>query len=162
MIFSILIIILLVLGAVQGFRKGLFAQVSGIVSLILAVIFAMYYSQGVTNFVIDLLVKYLDKSLAVSEHYLTYVIVFLCLMLFSSVLFQGIGRYLNKFTQLPIISWGNSVLGVFAGVAIQYFLIFIILNITLASQSGWAKQQYANSELAQAIVKVEPQFDRAK
>lgn len=154
MLFSIVIILLLIFGAVQGYRTGLLVQISGIASLILALIFAMFYSQNVTQWINAMLVKFLKQDLSVGQNYGLYIVVFICLLLFTSEVFQSIGRMLAGLTKLPLIGLGNSLLGIIAGVAIQGLVVFICLNLMLATQSSWVRQQYHQSELAQRIVNV--------
>ncbi|GBG93617.1 colicin V production protein [Ligilactobacillus salitolerans] len=154
MLFSIVIILLLIFGAVQGYRTGLLVQISGIASLILAFIFAMFYSQSVTQWINAMLVKFLKQDLSVGQNYGLYIVVFICLLLFTSGVFQSIGRMLAGLTKLPLIGLGNSLLGIIAGVAIQGLVVFICLNLMLATQSSWVRQQYHQSELAQRIVNV--------
>lgn len=154
MFFTIGIIIFLVLGGLNGYRTGLLRQLSGLISILLAAVFAMYYSHDVTSWVTQVLVKYLDYDVSVSKNYLTYVVVFATLMIVVSTVFQGIGRWLNGFNRWPIFGLGNSILGILAGLVIQYLVIFIVINMLLSTQLSWVHQQYNTSQLAQIIVKV--------
>lgn len=153
MLFSGMIIVFLLIGAVHGYRTGLLLQVSSLISMVLAVIFAMYYSHDVTNWVTRIMVKYFHQSVSVAGNYITYVVVFVTLMLIVSGVFQSVGRWLNKINRWPLIGWGNSLLGIVAGVVISYLVILIGLNLLLATQSPWVHQQYTESQLAQLIVK---------
>lgn len=155
MILSAIIIIVLIFGAITGYKRGFILQLGGLLSLVLGVVFAMFYGQSVTNWLTSILTKYANMQFSVPERYFTNIVVFFILFLIVSGVFQGIWRSLNKLTKLPILHAGNSILGLFAGVAVQYVMIFVVLSLFLATSSNWIQQQYDDSTIAQSIVKVD-------
>lgn len=155
MILSAIIIILLIFGAITGYKRGFILQLGGLLSLVLGVIFAMFYGQTAANWATEMLTKYAHMQFSVPERYFTNIVVFFVLFTLASGVFQGIWRSLNNLTRLPFLHIGNSILGIFAGIAVQYLLIFVVLNLFLATSSNWVQQQYNDSTVAQRIVKID-------
>ncbi|KRK08921.1 CvpA family protein [Ligilactobacillus pobuzihii] len=155
MILTIIIILMLILGAYYGYQKGFVLQFGTLVSMFLGLIFAMYYNQNVAGWVTNILRQYADLQMSIPTRYFTNIVVFLFLFLLASGVFQGIWRWLNQLTRFPVVRFGNSLLGILAGLAVQYLTVFVVLNLLLMTQSSWLQQQYQQSSLAQSIVKVD-------
>lgn len=155
MILSIIVSILLAVGAAYGYRTGLFLQIFRLATISLSWIAAIFVYTPVTSFVYTLIHEKKETTLQVPSNTMNIVIFAILFFLFNMILWR-IVQTLNLFTSLPVIHLINRLFGSIVGLIIRYLMVFIFLNILITIPNQWIQSQYNHSPLSQKIVSKTP------
>ena len=157
---DIIVIIILALYAISGWRKGLILSIFGIVGYILSAIIAKIYSPDLTNYIINntsianVINEYMNKGVNnitqdvvansasniisdVAIKSLLGVVSFIIIFSITSLVISRVGRLINKVASLPILDGINSFGGMVFGLGKGLITTFIILAfVTFAIEVG--------------------------
>ncbi|MDA3614805.1 CvpA family protein [Polluticaenibacter yanchengensis] len=127
---DIILGVLIIIGAIKGFSKGLILSVFTFVSYIIGLLAAMKFSTVVAAYLGD------NSSVAKSVlPLLSFVLVFLL-----AVLLVRLGaRFIEKVVQLALLGWINRLGGILLYVA--WYLIFISVIVFYAGNIGIIKPE---------------------
>jgi membrane protein required for colicin V production len=117
MIIDVIVVILLVLALIQGYRRGLIVAVFSLVSIIVGLAAAIKLSAAVANH-LGHAVKVSDKWLPV----ISFAIVFIAIVF----LIRMGARAIQKLTEAMMLGWANRLGGIIL-YAVIYLTIFSIL-----------------------------------
>lgn len=136
-IIDIAIILILILGAVIGFKRGIFKQTVQSIGGILAVICAFVFTKPLAELLINILPAFNFKGIfdGISSMNILvyYVIAFLLLLLLFGILFRlllMLANFIEKFLKATILlAIPSKILGAIMGLIEYYLIIFVILYI---------------------------------
>lgn len=154
MILSIIVAVLLALGAVYGYQTGLVLQLVRLISVGLSWIAAILTCAPVTTFIYT--IGQNQQTTGQTPPRVMTIIIFAILFFLVNTLLWRLGRTLNLVTKLPVIHLLNGLLGAVVGLIIRYLIIFIALNIFILIPNDWVQSQYQASQLSQTIVTKTP------
>lgn len=107
-------LLILVYGALRGFHNGFVNELEGLVALILAMVSLVLVSGLVRGSMGD---QVSDKALAIALLIVIGVLYSLCRIIFGS---------LKLFAGLPVIRFVDEVLGLLAGTAKAFMLLYVV------------------------------------
>src|SRR6187431_1738763 len=141
MILDIIVVVILILAIIKGYRQGLIVALFSLIALIIGLAAALKLSVVVAG--------YIGKAVNVSDKWLpiiSFAVVFLIVVLLVRV---G-AKFIQKTVELAMLGWANRVGGIllYAGL---YIFIFSIL-IFYADQLGFIKSETKNESVAYAYV----------
>lgn len=120
---DIILLILLVLGAYEGFKKGFLLGLIGLVGFVVAVVLGFYFMDAMTVWLAE----------HVTEFNIAYPIVaFLIIFGISTILIQVVGKTLKKIMNIILLGSIDSIAG--AGLGILRVSFFISLFIWLGKE----------------------------
>jgi membrane protein required for colicin V production len=158
---DIVIVIILGLGAYEGFKQGFLISILGLIGFVAAIILGFYF--------MDTMADWLGEN--IKEISLGYPIVgFLVIFLISIVLIRIIGWLLKKVMDLILLGGIDSAAGGILGVVKAGFFISLFLWFTTEFKMDLPKKWLTNSEilgyikpLAPTVIEaVEPLFPSVK
>ncbi|MCS5491411.1 CvpA family protein [Algoriphagus limi] len=158
---DIVIVLLLALGAYEGYRKGFLLGILGIVGFVVALVLGFYFMEPAA--------QWLQENVETVN--LSYpVIGFLIIFIISVLLINGVGWVLKKFMDLTILGSFDQVAGLFFGVLKIGFFLSLFLWFTKEFDLDLPKKWERESELigyvepmAPAVIDaVEPFFPSVK
>lgn len=120
--FDVLVGILLLIAFIDGYRKGLIMQLVGLATLVLAAIFGGRLAERILPEIIRLI----DISPA-SARVLSFVLAFALIAIILSL----IGRLIQKFVDVVLLSFINRLLGSVVAMATMMLFLSILLNLIL-------------------------------
>lgn len=120
--FDVLVGILLLIAFIDGYRKGLIMQLVGLATLVLAAIFGGRLAERILPEIIRLI----DISPA-SARVLSFVLAFALIAIILSL----IGRLIQKFVDVVMLSFINRLLGSVISMGTMMFFLSILLNLIL-------------------------------
>ncbi|MCE1201332.1 MAG: CvpA family protein [Bacteroidia bacterium] len=135
-----IIFILLVLGAIGGYRNGLISEVTSLIALLLGFV-AAYHFSGITA-------EFLTEILGVGGRFLS-ILAFIVTLILVMMLIMGIGKLIEKFTESLMLGFFNRIAGAVFGLlkgALILSLLIMLLNFLKISdhlipsdkrQSSW-------------------------
>ncbi len=135
-----IIIILLLLGVISGYRSGLISEVTSLIALLLGFI-AAYHFSGITA-------EFLTEILGVGGRFLS-ILAFIVTLILVMMLIIGLGKLVEKFTESLMLGFFNRIAGGVFGLlksALILSLIIMMLNFLKISdhfisadrrQSSW-------------------------
>jgi membrane protein required for colicin V production len=141
MTFDIIYLLVLILAAWHGFRKGLVLGVFSLVAVIIGLAAAMKLSVVVAG--------YIGSAVRVSEEWLP-IISFLAVFILVLVLVRLGARAIEKGLQFAMLGWLNRLGGILLHTVI-YTIIFSIL-LFYAEQVGIARKENLESTLTYSFV----------
>lgn len=136
-IIDIAIILILILGAVIGFKRGFFKQTVQSIGGILVVIFALIFTKSLAELLIRILPAFNFKGLfdGISSMNILvyYVIAFLLLLLLFGIIFRlllMLANFIEKFLKATILlAIPSKILGAIMGLIEYYLIVFVLLYI---------------------------------
>lgn len=120
--FDVLVGILLLIAFIDGYRKGLIMQLVGLATIVLAAIFGGRIAERIFPEIIRLI----DISPA-SAKVLAFVLAFALI----AILLSLIGRLIQKFVDVVMLSFINRLLGSVISMGTMMFFLSILLNLIL-------------------------------
>lgn len=120
MIYDIIIGIILIIGLITGYKRGLVLKVFDFVKLLLA----LYLTPKCTGFVKSM---YIKLNINVEYNFLIYLTTFIIIMLIISLLTYVI----NKFVSQSNLGFINSILGSLVSFVEVYIISFVIMITSL-------------------------------
>jgi len=117
---DIVIVIPLVWGAYQGYKKGFVIELASLAALILGIYAAIYFSYYIAGLLGDN-TSLDDKYINITAFILTFILVVL------TVYF--IGRLIEKFIDILMLSFINRVAGIIFGIFKWAFLLSILIFV---------------------------------
>ena len=141
MILDIIIVVILLLAVIKGYRQGLIVALFSLLAFIVGLAAAIKLSVVVAG--------YIGKAVNISDKWLpiiSFAIVFLIVVL----LVRLGAKFLQKTVELAMLGWVNKIGGIllYAGL---YILVFSIL-IFYADQLGFIKPETKNESITYAYV----------
>jgi membrane protein required for colicin V production len=120
--FDILISILLLIALVNGYRKGLIMQLVGLATIVLAAIFGGRLAESIFPEIIGMI-----NLSPEAAKVLSFIIAFVLIAIVLSI----VGRLLQKFIDVVLLSFFNRLLGAVIAVGTMMLFLSIILNLVL-------------------------------
>lgn len=120
--FDLVVLILMLIALVNGYRKGLIQQLVGLAIIILSAIFG----GKLTAYILPELNRFLDLSPNLAR-----VLSFLLAFAAIAIVISLIGNLIQKFVNIILLSFVNRLLGSFIAVGTLMFILSIILNLVL-------------------------------
>lgn len=112
--------ILLLIAAINGFSKGFVEELAGLAGLVLGIWIAIHFSDMVANFLADSL-HWNFKQLSIVAFVITFVIVV--------ILVQIIGSVVNKMVKAVHLGFLNRLAGVILGLAKGALILSVLLIV---------------------------------
>lgn len=120
--FDLVVLILMLIALVNGYRKGLIQQLVGLAIIILSAIFG----GKLAAYILPELNRFLDLSPNLAR-----VLSFLLAFAAIAIVISLIGNLIQKFLNIILLSFVNRLLGSFIAVGTLMFILSIILNLVL-------------------------------
>ncbi|GHP12633.1 bacteriocin transporter [Lentilactobacillus fungorum] len=153
MIFNIGICLILVIGFLRGFHRGLVVALFNLVGWLAATVSAILFTAPLVDFVLQIDPNWSpNATIRLIIKWLAFLLIFITI----SSLVRIVRDLIRPVTKLPLISQANAILGALMNLISHYLLIFILLNFLLLLPSQTIQQQYDQSTLSQWIVKQTP------
>lgn len=145
--FDIILLILLVLGAYEGFKKGFLLGLIGLVGFVVAVILGFYFMDSMTVWLAE----------HVTQFNIAYPIVaFLIIFGISSLLIQIVGKILKKIMNIILLGSLDSLAGAGLGIVRVSFFISLFIWLGKEFEIDLAKRWTAESEMLEFIEPMAP------
>jgi len=136
-IIDIAIILILVLGAVVGFKRGFFRQTVQSIGGILVVIFALIFTKSLAGLLVRILPAFNFKGIfdGISSMNILvyYIIAFLLLLLLFGIVFRlllMLATFIENFLKATILlAIPSKILGAIMGLIEYYLIVFVLLYI---------------------------------
>lgn len=144
---DIVILIILVLGAYEGYKKGLLMTIVGLIGFVLAIILGVYFMDPVSK----MLAERLDQ--------LTFafpVIAFLIVFIITLLIVKIAGWILKKMMDLILLGSIDSIAGAILGIVKSAFFISLFMWLALSFELKMPKEWSAKSEYLQYIEPMAP------
>jgi membrane protein required for colicin V production len=129
---DIIIIIIIILFAWQGLRRGFIIGLATLVSLILGIYAALYYSDVTANWIKDNFSVSDDNSLIIA-----YIATFLLIVIIVFI----IGKILEKFIDRIALGFLNKIAGLIFGVIKAVILISIAIALINHYRPKWISEE---------------------
>jgi membrane protein required for colicin V production len=117
---DIILIILLLLAAFNGFRKGLITEVASLAALVLGVWGAIEFSYITSEFLTEKM-GWEPGNLNIISFIITFIVIV--------ILVHLVGNSLSKLVEAAMLGWANRITGLIFGVAKTAFILSILLLI---------------------------------
>lgn len=119
---DILILAVLLIGALKGFKRGFVSEIGGFIAIVLAFWAGLHYNGG-----FDDLVQHLTNTTAGSAHVIAAIAfaisIYVVLLLLSNVL--------AVFAKLPVLGLANNLLGIPVGILKAAVLVWAVIFVAL-------------------------------
>lgn len=149
-IFDIVIIILLVLGGIIGFKRGVIKEVIGLVCFILAFIIAYLLKDFVAGIIINNISGLNSVTSIIAYKLVTFLVLFILVLILSRIILK-LGNIVDKLVKATVIlEIPSKILGFIVGVIKYYLVIFVALLVV--SVFSIYNEQFNNSHLAPKIL----------
>lgn len=155
MVYTLVIILILALGLISGYRHGFVIMLVRLVAYAIAWLLTMAFSDKIATWLYSAFTNGSTTSTVTVPRVFSGVLFFIMFSIIYAIV-RRIGRDINMITRLPIIHQANALLGAVISLVIRYLFIFLVLNVLLLVPTTWTTAQYQNSSLAQTIVKKTP------
>lgn len=170
MMISTLIILLLILGAYRGSKRGLLLELLHIVGFIASIWIASQYYLPVSKW-IEMYIPYpsylpdtVSFALFTSEQALVLdqvfykAVAFIGILIVCGIIINIIGYVAKELGRLPIINEVNTIGGAVLGVVSNYITLFFLLSVVSLLPLEGAQKIYKESAIATYIVEKTPYF----
>ncbi len=117
---DLILILILLFAAINGFRKGLISEVASLAALVLGVWGAIKFSYLTTEF--------LTESLGLETNYIN-LISFILTFIVIVILVHLVGSSLSKLVEVVMLGWLNRITGLVFGFLKTAFILSILLLI---------------------------------
>ncbi|MBQ3469116.1 MAG: CvpA family protein [Bacilli bacterium] len=149
-IFDIVIIILLVLGGIIGFKRGVIKEVIGLVCFILAFIIAYLLKDFVAGIIINNISGLNSVTSIIAYKLVTFLVLFILVLILSRIILK-LGNIVDKLVKATVIlEIPSKILGFIVGVIKYYLVIFVALLVV--SVFSIYNEQFNESHLAPKIL----------
>ncbi|ANZ61662.1 hypothetical protein AYR62_03735 [Secundilactobacillus paracollinoides] len=155
MIYTWVIILILALGLISGYRSGFVTMLVRLVAYAIAWLLTMAFSDKLAQLLYSAVTNGSTASTITVPRAFSGILFFVMFSVIYGIV-RRIGSDLNIITRLPLIHQANALLGAAISFIIRYLFIFLVLNVLLLFSTTWTTSQYQNSSLAQTIVKKTP------
>jgi uncharacterized membrane protein required for colicin V production len=119
---DILIVAILLIGALKGFKRGLVSEIGGFIAIIIAFWSALHY-----NGAFDALAQQITHATPGSAH----VIAMIAFAIAIYIVLLIVSNTLSVFVKLPILGFANNILGIPVGIAKAAVLVWAIIYVAL-------------------------------
>jgi membrane protein required for colicin V production len=120
--FDLIVLILLLISVINGYRKGLIGQLVGLAIILLSAIFG----GNLATYILPILNDYLDLPANLSRA-LSFLIAFATIAIVISI----IGKIIQKLLNIVLLGFVNRMLGSIIAIGTLMFGLSIILNLVL-------------------------------
>lgn len=153
MILNMIILLILAIGFLTGWRKGFVVEVLNLIGFIASMTAGVLFTGPIAAFVN----QFIDRSGGSNSAHLM-IKLFIFVVLFSLVwqVIRILRRVLNPVTKLPLINQANAILGGGINLITKYLVIFVMLNVLILLPSQGIQNQYQQSAVSQWIVRQTP------
>lgn len=151
-VLDIIILILLLLGLINGFRKGFFVEVASLVALIAGVYGAIHFSNFAAEFLMEK-VDWNEKSVNITAFIITFVVIVLLIAL--------AGKALTKLADFAALGILNKLLGGIFGflkTAVILSVVLLIFDILNANIPFTEEKDLEDSTLYDPVKSLVPKF----
>lgn len=164
MILSTIILLLLLISLVHGYRRGFLSIIISVISYLLSYIGARLCSPMIGNWLASIFPE-INHGTAIAGAALSQLnlnqffyrgIAFTISFIILVTIIRILLRRLKWVTRLPILGTIDRWIGSLLNLVVCYVIIFVVLMIFQLYPAGWWQVQLANSDIAQLIIKQTP------
>ena len=164
MILSTIILLLLLISVIRGYRIGLLSMVISVLTYFISY-FGAKYLAPLTGNLLMILFPEINHSTAISGESLASLnfnqffyrgIAFIISFTVLTMIIRVLLRRLKWLARLPILGTIDRWIGAAIDLIICYVIIFIVLMVFQLYPAEWWQVQLANSEVAQLVIKETP------
>ena len=119
--------IILILGCIQGLRKGLFVELASLVGLVAGVIGAIYFSYFVGDWLVEK-TSWSEQAINLAAFAITFVLI--------TVVVSMAGKLLTKIADFAMLGIVNKIAGAIFAVLKFAFLLSVVLMFLDAANKG--------------------------
>lgn len=151
-VLDIILLILLLLGLINGFRKGFFVEVASLVALIAGVYGAIHFSNFAAEFLMEK-VDWNEKTVNITAFIITFVVIVLLIAL--------AGKALTKLADFAALGILNKILGGIFGLlktAVILSVILMIFDILNTNIPFTEKEDLEDCTLYEPVKSLVPKF----
>lgn len=144
---DIVILILIALGAYEGYKKGLLMSIVGLIGFVLAIILGVYFMEPLSKY----LAEHLDQ--------LTFafpIMAFLIVFVITVVLVGIAGWILKKMMNMILLGSVDSIAGALLGIVKSAFFISLFIWLSFQFDLKMPREWRAKSEYLQYIEPLAP------
>ncbi|MCI1975372.1 MAG: CvpA family protein [Limosilactobacillus sp.] len=164
MVLSTIILLLLIISIVHGYRKGLLSMVLSVLTYIISYYGAKYLAPHIGDWLAGVLPEISHGTaisgndligLNLSQFFYRGIAFIIGFAIFVAIL-KLLLRRLKWISKLPILGIIDRWLGAGLNLVIVYVILFVLLMVLQLYPAGWWQAQLASSEIAQVIIKETP------
>ncbi|RIW18638.1 CvpA family protein [Algoriphagus lacus] len=144
---DIIILILIALGAYEGYKKGLLLSIVGLIGFVLAIALGVYFMDPVSKF----LAKHLDEITFAFP-----IMAFLIVFLLTLMLVGAAGWVLKRVMDMVLLGGLDSIAGAILGIVKSAFFISLFMWLSLQFDMKMPREWRAKSEYLQYIEPLAP------
>ena len=151
-VIDIILLILLLFGLINGFKKGFFVEVASLVALIAGVYGAIHFSNFAAEFLMEK-VDWNEKTVNITAFIITFVVIVLLIAL--------AGKALTKLADFAALGILNKLLGGLFGLlkmAVILSVILMIFDILNTNIPFTDKEELEESTLYEPVKSLVPKF----
>lgn len=144
---DIIILILITLGAYEGYKKGLLLSIVGLIGFVLAIALGVYFMDPVSKY----LAQHLDD--------LTFafpIIAFLIVFFLTLILVGTAGWFMKKMMDLVLLGGLDSIAGAVLGIVKSAFFISLFMWLSIQFDLKMPREWRRQSEFLQYIEPLAP------
>ncbi|MEY8442329.1 CvpA family protein [Lactobacillaceae bacterium 24-114] len=162
MILSTIIILIFIASLIHGYRRGFISMVVSIFTYFFAFVGAKIispiFASGLVRFfpTIEHGTPYTSIGTSNLTTFFYNGISFIICFAILTIIIRMVLRRLNWFSKLPILGTIDRWIGALLNFLVVYILIYILLVVFQLYPAEWWQLQFANSEIAQLIIKNTP------
>lgn len=130
MIIDIIVVIILILAVIKGFRQGLIVALFSVIAFIIGLAAAMKLSVVAAG--------YIGKTVTVSDKWLP-IIAFAVVFLIVVLLVRLGAKFIQKTVELAMLGWANRLGGILLYIGIYILILSVLLFFT--DQMGFIKPE---------------------
>ena len=151
-VLDIILLILLLLGLINGFRKGFFVEVASLVALVAGIYGAIHFSNYAAEFLMEK-VDWNEKTVNITAFAITFIVIVLVIAL--------AGKALTKLADFAALGMLNKFLGAIFGIVKMAVILSVILIIFDSFNQNLPftdKEDLENSTLYEPVKSLIPNF----
>lgn len=168
---SWIIIGLLILSMIHGYRLGLIRSLTMLVGRVVVYIFALLLAHRLGEWLYNIFVNGLSAHWTATQipenavnqpgEFLASGIAFTIMVVIGMTIVKSIERSLRFINKIPVLSTINRIGGLIVFGLVVYVEIFFVLQLTQTLDVTWYTENMVNSSLAQSILNDTPYLSEA-
>lgn len=153
MFLSIIIILLLLVSTISGYRLGFTKRIVNLIGFGFTLVAASMFNPDFGNWIMtDIMQKPMVEATDIDKMFYRF-IAFFIIMLVGKLIVRMITRLVPTSSRKKgLISWIDGVAGAAISFAITYFVSHLVLSMFMALQLDWFIQQTVDSDFLQFIL----------
>lgn len=157
---DLLIVALLLIGVIVGFKKGMVEKLWGIFSSVFSYGLALLYHSELADEIVKILPKYIPISSTFLNgtifDVISRVLAFFLLSLVIKLVLKVVILVLEGIFSLPLLSGVNKIVGAAIGLLEMYFILFLLFAFLSFFPQQEIQKYLGKSEIAQTMLNETP------